>query len=262
MCMCGWLAIRPGISVMGTIMLLCIWSASTGKEGGFEKDEHRASASELLRGLIGLTLQGMRDQEFTFVLTFDTSWAATWPRPPLPTPMSESLPVKVSRKGIHLEEWQLRAVSGVRSAAADAWFAAGLAVCCAGGPVAPLHSTMRSLSSLPSTRHLAAQVVWQVARNCEAVLTQLVLNRVLQGATGSTLEWVGFDEALSKQHDLDKRLARYTASCRESRVDWQYMSCVTDKGDGGGLTMAQTLFAFPDNHAFVGVPQVDRRPLC
>ena len=95
-----------------------------------------------------------------------------------------------------------------------------------------------------------------MGRKWEYVLAELVLSKALHARLGASMEGIGFEESLSKQDDLDKRLSRHVSSCREFRLDWQYMPIATDKGEGGGLSMSQTLFAFPDNQAFVGVPQV------
>jgi len=111
------------------------------------------------------------------------------------------------------------------------------------------------LAALPCTRYLAAQVATQAAS---------LLEGVWLGTAPSpdfTFERETFQDLMSQRDPLSRQLFVYTHSCKLCRVDWQYMSIVTDKGDGGGLGLQQTIFTFPDNVAFLAVPQVRTWPL-
>lgn len=118
----------------------------------------------------------------------------------------------------------------------------------------PLLDVVLTLVSSYISRVIGAQIVWFMARHCETVWSRAAVTGT--SPSGCSLQWVGFDEALSTQHDLDKRLCAYVDGCKTARMDWQFMTVVTDKGDGGGLPLQQSVFAFPDNMAFYGVPQV------
>ena len=121
-----------------------------------------------------------------------------------------------------------------------------------------LMELMMHLSFQPQQKYLAAQCSIQLGR----ILEKHWLEKGLGHGNGSKdddidFAWVEWAEILSKHADLDRKLASYTKSCQTSRSDWQHMLIGSDKGDGGGLPMLQTVMSFPDNEAFVAVPQVE-----
>ena len=121
-----------------------------------------------------------------------------------------------------------------------------------------LMELMMHLSFEPQQKFLAAQLSIQLAK----ILELHWLEKGLGHGNGSKdddidFAWVEWAEILSKHADLDRKLASYTKSCQTSRSDWQHLLFGSDKGDGGGLPMLQTVMSFPDNEAFVAVPQVE-----
>eukprot|EP00974_Lingulodinium_polyedra_P090081 8734497-Lingulodinium_polyedra.AAC.1 len=188
------------------------------------------------------------------LLIFDTDWCCPWPRPQCSTPGCSHVEIVVDSQGVHLDAWREQA-AGQAGLLSEAWQASQLDQ--VQEPVSILTLVMH-LIVLLKTRYLAAQVLCAVSRWLEVKWLQMGLAKETPTANDAMgFEWLDWCEALQKKHQLNRKIASYVKSCQVCRGDWQYLSLASDKGDGGGLPMLQTVFAFPDNQAFLAVPQVD-----
>eukprot|EP00972_Heterocapsa_arctica_P113284 16436281-Heterocapsa_arctica.AAC.1 len=113
---------------------------------------------------------------------------------------------------------------------------------------------MMHLSSSPSTRYLAAQLACAIGGVIEDYCLSMA-SGCCKGSAAGSFEWLDWCTGLDNKGQFDKQLHFYVQACKNCREDWQFVSLASDKGDGGGLPLMQTVFAFPDNQAFVAIPQ-------
>jgi hypothetical protein len=110
------------------------------------------------------------------------------------------------------------------------------------------------LVHIPIASAFHAQIAIACSRLCEDVVTRLSIDGV--AGSGSSYVWDSADVRFMNRGDLDLLCSRYVQTCRVARMDWQYIGIPTDKGDSGALPLQQTFATFPDNMAFLFVPQV------
>jgi hypothetical protein len=240
----------PALSTVGLMATLGVWSACAPQLGGFTAHEHRLAAREILGGLLRLgVLQA--EAGVAFRLIFDEDWTCNWPRPDTCQPGREVIELRLGSNGLDLADWCQHAKAYPDSLPGQWWERARLKQFESSGP-ASLECVALHLATEPQCLKLYHQLMWRISLLVETHMLQAAVG---QSSSDTEFTWLGFDVTLARSHDVDRQCASYVESCRSCRLDWQFLSMATDKGDGGGLPLQQTLVAFRDNQSFCCVPQ-------
>ena len=139
------------------------------------------------------------------------------------------------------------------NAATKAWRDLRLGDVVGDGSSMPVGKLLCVLSSSEPYRHLLAQVAVGVADLLETTwLTSVVGNRPRED---SGFDWLNFDDGFEKRFQVDRKLFSYVSSCSSCQSDWQFMTMASDAGDAPGVKLQHSHMAFPNNIAFIAVPQ-------
>ena len=241
---------------------LPIWGCGAPRHGGFEEKKHdqRSGACQLLEGLLDLSLPHAADQVLD--LYFDQKWHHNWPRPPAITPDVPKVSITISKGFFDLESWTALAMSTSPGdvAAKRAWQDLNLhRLVKDHGKSVHISKLFCAVAASDVHRFLLAQLAAGVANLMEATwLGTSASSTSVREAIG--FQWLDIDEGFEKRFQVDRKLYAYVTTCGSCRADWQYMTMGSDKGDAPGMLLTHPHMAFPDNQAFVAVPQVGCLP--
>jgi len=237
-----------------------VWGCGTPRHGGFEekKRDQRLGACQLIEGILNLSLPHAAD--ITLHLYFDPQWHHNWPRPPIVSPDCMVVPITVHKGVVSLDSWKSFAISMQAGdiVAKRAWADLCLdRLVAEHGTSVPASKLLFQVASADSYRFLLAQLAAGFANLMEATwLGTTSSSTSVRDALG--FQWLDIDEGFEKRFQVDRKLYSYVSSCSSCRVNWQFMTMGSDKGDAPGMVLTHSHFAFPDNQAFIGVPQAKR----
>ena len=122
----------------------------------------------------------------------------------------------------------------------------------------PVGKFLCRLAAAEGYRHLLAQMVVGVADLLET--TWLTAATSADAQESSCFDWLNLDDGFEKRLQVDRKLFSYVASCQSSQTSWQFMSMASDAGDAPGIKLQHSHMAFPNNTAFIAIPQAGGGP--
>ena len=249
----------PGASMPMTIVLLSTWTVQPSNKGGFGLPSHRAAASELLDALCLGACENIPERSNIVEFDLSPKWTSTWPRPSPPT--SCVISTQIDHRGIDIAAFA--PLDRHRHDKESKDFVVKLCSAFQGeqhrGGLVPVGEFARYLAGANQT--LGKPLLGQLSLHLSAALENQSWAQIqgkfkqLDVKLTAKFKFTSMEDSFASKYRVAKLCNDYVMATKTARSSWQFISCSTDKGDGGQLPLQQTVFAFPDNQLFVALPQ-------
>jgi hypothetical protein len=240
----------PALSAAGTMLCLATWASSLPRHGGLTGDRPRAAALEVLRAIVRAFAPDIANRALT--LHFDSNWGCRWPRPDTGMGGNKVTLVIDSHGHVDLAPW-LAVIAGTTSFfAKHLFFDCGMTAFGIGSNPSLVDLLIGACNS--NSPSFACQLALRMAQHLDDQLLLLSLGKL--ASADSAVEWISGEIAFCHRHDIDRLCSQYVESTKVCRTRWQFLTGPSDKGEAGSLNLMHTVFVFPDNQAFMAIPQV------
>ena len=244
----------PGVSTIGLMHHLVLWSALKPENGGVRSDATKRGCETLLQAL----LHGCSDDSGACELpvTMDRSWMPRWPRPEWSSPDGlHTVHLTLQAGVVDFSSLRCAATRADRIAAAHVW---NELLCNDFGENTEAHldAFLYALSRQRAFRSLLCQVLLSLSLALEKRLarTLQLKGRQLHDEP-AWMEWSG-KEMPRGGFEMEHRLACYVASCQAISRNQHVWGASTDDGMIHGLPLHTTLLSTPNNVMMLACPQV------
>lgn len=242
---------HPSVTTFALLVLLSTWTAASSQRGGFRDNASRLAARTLLDGLLKSACMW---QPCRIMLRITDTWLCPWPCRD-DTAVDVRLEVSADGSVIATPLFDCEC-SGYRHIVHKRWVEL-FRQCLHHPRDVAVHITDILCASVaaPDSSSLYRQLVWGMCKHLDGCAFKS-FNATRPHLDAVYCVYVDIMQLLWNPKTLDHQLYRHVLAGIEASNGHRDFSLAFDKANVGGLTLANSFIAMPDNTGFPGVPQV------